>query len=111
MSYKKEILKNTGLNEQIDFDIEDVVQVKEKIDSIATKIQSLKEELNTAFREANEFRTDKGSFLIKGFNDYARAIQYLDKAFLEIRKGNFKGIARMPKGGPGTFYGDLEGRE
>ena len=107
MSLKKEILKNLGLNEaKIDFEEKDVLKVRAKFDDIGERIEALRDEVKEVLDESNRFRTDKGDFLIKGQNDYVRAYQALDKAMMNIRKGSFKGLGRMPKGEPGTFYGD-----
>lgn len=106
----KDILKNAGLNEEEDigFTQDQVLSTKLKMDGFADRISNLKDEMQEVFEEMNEFRTDNGNFVIKGFNDYARAIQSLDKAFMNIRKGAFKGFAKMPKGGEGTFSNDLK---
>ena len=106
MSYKNEILKNTGMNEAVNFDQGDILKLRSKFDEIGGRIADLREELNQLYKESNEFRTDKGDFLLKGHNDYVRAFQALDKAVMNIRKGSFKGLGKMPSGDPGTFYDD-----
>lgn len=101
---KNKILQNTGLDEAVNFDMNDVDSVRKRADEIANKISALTEEVRAMLDESNELRTDSGNFLLKGHNDFVHAFNALNKAFLEVRKGSFKGVGRMPKGGPGTFY-------
>lgn len=105
---KREIYKNSGINEEVDFSEEDVLKKKREIDSFAERINELERELSEILRNAADYRTDRGDFLIKGFDQYVRAAQYLGQALMNIRKGASKGLGKMPTGKPGTFYSDRE---
>jgi len=93
---KNEMLRMSGLNEEINFTEEDVLSSMTDISSFVVKLGELKSEMETLIDNAERFNTETGGNLIKGMSGFKRAFEKLEKAHQEARTVISKGVSKIP---------------